>query len=322
KYKKLKSKLLGEIVDELKRKKKVVSLFELAAKFPRERPVKEKTVEKGNVAPINEAFKKTYKLIFGKEANGGMAAYKEYVLKHTLPVIVLEETASSGELPVLKFLSKLFPKQRMISYRDSATLSKNPRRLSEKEAEEVSISNPNALSKVLFIPGNHRMGNCENVTKAESAGFGAVDCYYGGAFHGAKLCAYCWWPRNSSYMFGCSSTLTSSFCMNCYNSKKLARCFELDSCENCSDVYFAHNCENVHDSMFCFNAKNLRNAVGNAEVGKGKYAKLKSSLLAQISGELNKKKKLKWDVYNIGCTIGNAQFPMRIRAACSNCGKK
>jgi hypothetical protein len=102
-------------------------------------------------------------------------------------------------------------------------------------------------------------------------------------------------------MFGCDVTFYSSFCIKGYYSSRLTRVLEADCCRDCTDLYFAHNCENVHDSMFCFNTKNLRNAIGNGVLPVEKYKAVKKSLLEQIVSELEKKKDLKWDIYNIGC---------------------
>jgi hypothetical protein len=84
-------------------------------------------------------------------------------------------------------------------------------------------------------------------------------------------------------------------------SSNLTRAFEVDNCSDCSDIYFSHNCENVHDGMFCFNVKNIRNAIGNGALPLEKYKAVKKSLLEQIVSELEKKKNLRWDIYNIGC---------------------
>ena len=75
---------------------------------------------------------------------------------------------------------------------------------------------------------------------------------------------------------------------------------EMDSCKNCADSYFCHNCENLSDCMFCFNAKNLKYAVGNAEVGKENYMKIKSIVRGEILERLEKGKTLPFDVYSIG----------------------
>jgi hypothetical protein len=102
-------------------------------------------------------------------------------------------------------------------------------------------------------------------------------------------------------MFGSALAHNSDFCINAYYSENLSRAFEVDGCSNCSDIYFSHNCENVKDSMFCFNSKNLRNAIGNAQHVPDDYKKMKTSLLEQIVSEIEDKKDLKWDIFNIGC---------------------
>ena len=92
----------------------------------------------------------------------------------------------------------------------------------------------------------------------------------------------------------------SSFGINIYNSNAIARGFEVDGCLSSSDIYFCHNSENLRDCMFCFNAKNLKYAVGNAELGKEEYARVKKLVLSEIGARLEKDKKLPWDIYSIG----------------------
>ena len=128
-----------------------------------------------------------------------------------------------------------------------------------------------------------------------------MDCYEGSAYMHCKRCAYDFWPRESEYIFGSNTTWTSSFCINSYYSKKLTRCMEVDSCESCSDLYYSHNCENVHDSMFCFNSKNIRNAIGNVALTTPDYMRIKKMIVQQLADELETKKDLKWDIYNVGC---------------------
>ena len=51
--------------------------------------------------------------------------------------------------------------------------------------------------------------------------------------------------------------------------------------------------------MFCFNVKNLRYAVGNVVVGKEAYLEIKKRVLASIVSELEKTKRLRYDIFNI-----------------------
>jgi len=56
----------------------------------------------------------------------------------------------------------------------------------------------------------------------------------------------------------------------------------VDSARSCSGCYYCHNVENVHDSIFCSNVKNLRYAVGNVEVGKGEFLRIKETVISRV----------------------------------------
>ena len=75
----------------------------------------------------------------------------------------------------------------------------------------------------------------------------------------------------------------------------------MSNSNSCTDCYFCHNCENVHESMFCFNAKNLCHAIGNRELPKEEYLRIKKLMLAEMAGKLLKNKSLEHGIYNIRC---------------------
>jgi hypothetical protein len=75
----------------------------------------------------------------------------------------------------------------------------------------------------------------------------------------------------------------------------------VDSSRDCADCYFCHNCENVQSGIFCFNAKNLRYAVGNLEVGREEFLRVKAMLLRRILPELEEGKQPGLDIFNIAC---------------------
>jgi hypothetical protein len=75
--------------------------------------------------------------------------------------------------------------------------------------------------------------------------------------------------------------------------------FEVDSSSSCTDTYFSHNCENVRDSMFCFNTKNIRNAIGNSQMPAESYREVKTGILNQLHDELQSKKSLKWNIFDL-----------------------
>ncbi|MFH1285523.1 MAG: hypothetical protein ABIH99_02985, partial [Candidatus Micrarchaeota archaeon] len=117
---------------------------------------------------------------------------------------------------------------------------------------------------------------------------------------------------DSKYIFGSQRAVSSLFSMKCYNSNSLTRCFEVDASTKCSDSYFCHNCEGLSEAMFCFNAKAKRHAIGNAELPREKYAKVKNAVVEQIASELERKHELKWDIFNVGCANTRGRINKRV----------
>ncbi|PIN83161.1 hypothetical protein COV61_03915, partial [Candidatus Micrarchaeota archaeon CG11_big_fil_rev_8_21_14_0_20_47_5] len=120
----------------------------------------------------------------------------------------------------------------------------------------------------------------------------------------SKNAAYSVYSYYDENVFGCFRAFYSKFCINCYNSSNLSGCLETDSSARSSGCYFCHNVENLQDALFCSNVKNLRYAVGNVEVGREEFLRIKEILLEYIREKLAKEGKLELDVYNIGCVGG------------------
>lgn len=302
-YATLKKKLVSEMAGELKSKKRLPSLFELMSEFKREQlDLVEQKEERCDIEPIEDAFEKTYKLILKKEP-GPLESYREFLSKRGPRTETLKGTSSKGDIivPSISILEKIpINKMRFIRVEDSIALSEKKPALSPEEVQKLSLKNISALSKIAFVSFNFVAGNNRNVSKsvyyAESS-----DCYAGFGYREAKMCAYSFWPRESQYIFGSSMALSSSFCINAYYSKKMTRAFEVDNCNGCSDIYFSHNCENIHEAMFCFNAKNLTHSIGNTALQPSEYNSVKKSIIDQVADELEKKKKLRFDIFTIGC---------------------
>ncbi|MCC7570289.1 hypothetical protein KO465_03005 [Candidatus Micrarchaeota archaeon] len=307
KYLQLKAKLLAEIREKLKRDKRIFSVLDIIANAgtPTIKLAPNANKPRFDIKPINDAFNQTTSIVFGTKL-GDINQYSKYLLKHIDPTYTLKSPLSDeviyapGCLYKFKDIhhgleKRIIPEEEILQIGNTS--------VDEDDIKNISIdlgTISKALSKIAFCTMDAKPGNNINVSEAAIMA-DAIDCYHGYDFTKSKRCAYDFWPRNSEYVFGSSVTWSSQFCLNCYYSKKLTRCFQVDSCDNCSDLYYSHNCENVHDSMFCFNVKNLRNAIGNAVLPSEEYKKIKQMVLAQIADELETKKDLKWDIYNIGC---------------------
>lgn len=310
KYLSLKAKLKSEIVEELRKKKRVFSLLEIIKRSCDYGPEIELEIrdakERPDKSTIEEAFSTTTRLVLGRELSE-IDNYARLLQKHSpkSEVLSIASPLTGRRVFAAGYLSQLVEpyrlKQRLVGIEEMRKVGEF--RISPSAAEHLSF-NPDSLAKALhriaYLSLDGKTGNLLNMIECAITQH-SESCYHGSPYVYAKKCGYCFWPRHSEHIFGSSATHNSSFCINSHYSKGLTRTFEVDSCENSSDLYFSHNCENVHSSMFCFNSKNLKNAIGNAELEKEKCRSLKSSLLEQIASEIERKKDFRWDIYNIGC---------------------
>ncbi|MCK4319874.1 hypothetical protein KAW38_04870 [Candidatus Micrarchaeota archaeon] len=297
-YYKTKEKLLEQLRDELIKNKRLPGIFELAiGEPPKVEGITRGNVEETDLAPIENAFKTTTKMILGKELEN-IDNYKDWLLRNTIGVQEIP-SAITGEPTYLEDLIPytLVPKDRVVNDKESFKASEI---LKIKEVTEDLRELKERFGRIILYPVQTEGQENKNVTKT-AATRNCVDCYYGSIYIENEKCAYSFWPRNSKYIFGSSMAFSSNSCVNCYSSSNISRCFEVDGCSNSAGLYFSHNCENVHDSMFTFNAKNLRYSIGNATYSPDQYNKIKYSILEQITNELEERKDLKWNIYNIGC---------------------
>lgn len=247
---------------------------------------------------IDNAFESTCSVLFGKKL-GPMSDYAPWLLSR-----IQEELTLASPLSGKKFFAAGIDyyekdlKGRLLPLDES--LERGKQILAAEDVDSLTLSNAGEkLGTISFISSEISVG--ENVCVEECAGkVNSVHCYHGTYYTLCKYCAYSWWPRESEYIFGSETLLSSRFCIKCHNSTNLTRCFEVSDSNNCSDCFFCHNCENVEEGMFCFNAKGLRYAIGGKEFPREEYYKVKKMLLEQISGTLEKKKKLERDIYSIG----------------------
>jgi hypothetical protein len=309
KYLELKKKIIGEVSGILKKEKRVFSVLDLVGGAQRRNPKPSLRIApphpaRFNMGPIEDAFESTSSIVLRKKLSD-VDSYAAYLQRNSLPNVFVKSVLTGRKIAIgghIAHLVGLFGiGNRTLDGEEIVEIGKmriDEKRLNELRAEPdvlIDILAPIAYAGLDTVDGNNQNIGSSTIMIDSS------DCYNGSSFIKDKKCAFCHWPRESECIFGSSALFKSSFCINCFHSKNLTRAFELDNCNNCSDAYFMHNCENIHDSMFCFNVKNLKNAIGNAVLKPDAYKAIKKSVLEQIVSELEKKKSLKWDIYNIGC---------------------
>lgn len=254
------------------------------------------------IPELNIAFKEICSLLLNQDI-GDMLEYEEWLKPHVPLPYPAKSTISGKEVwlpPPKSFLNKQFDGSRVVSYDEREESGKTS--FSPKDLENISLSNMfNIISPIAKYVGDYRLGNCIRIEKSSGGGPGENIYYSEDAYLKVRNIAYCNYVLASEYMFGCYNTPNSSFCINCYGSNKLTRCFELEGCTSCRDCFFCHNSEGLKDCIFCFNAKNLSYAVGNVSVGKEEYTRIKKMLQEYLAKNLKNKKKLDFDIYNLGC---------------------
>jgi len=305
KYASVKSALLTQFRDELEAKKRLPSLLEIIGDAkPDYAPAKAAIAglktpaeEEKTTAPMEEAYARTCELLFGKRMGGlkdGRKWLQERILKGKE-----EKSALSGKPVFVGDYAKYgeVPPARIVAIEEADALSV---KLAPAFApDKLTLENAGSFVKdIAYMAFDITDGVNKNVINAMEYAY-SVNCLNCFPAVRTKNSAYDFWTRTAEDVFGCGVLFDSQFCIHCYQSAKLSRCFECDACRECTGLYFCHNCENVHDSMFCFNAKNLKYAIGNVEVGRERYMKIKEMLVKEIILGLGGGKGLEIGIYNI-----------------------
>ena len=303
KYAKAKARLLSEMAEMLKRDKKLPSLMDIVAKSTHEKPkipALQAEAEGGGKEDVEREFTKTAKLVLEAELSG-IDKYADWLYRHAHKMEVVKSAASGKRMFFLPYVTALpdLPKDRMLTMEEALWHGENSA-VSQEDAEGMGMENTHEkIGKLAYFSIEFREGKNPCITDCLMSLFSSY-CYRTSGMVYAKYCACGMWPRSSERCFGFDTLWDCSFCINCYHSVKLTRCFEMDSCHSCTDSYFCHNAENCHDAMFCFNTKNLKYAIGNVEVGRERYMKIKKTLLAEIGKRLEKEHGMEIGIYSIG----------------------
>jgi hypothetical protein len=297
-YLDLKRKLLEELRGELKSSKSLPSLYELV---PSERPKENESLvpakeRQGSMNPINKAFSTTSKIIFKTELKN-IEDHEEWLSRYMMKT--REFTSLFGSKVYRldhNFEISVYPEDSVVSQEEAAVLA--TRHLNEEDLTSISKIREK-LSEIAYVLGTS-LEDVQNTVKSPSA-WHSSNLYKVKDSTYDEYCGVCGVILHSRYAFGSHRIVNVNFSINCYNSSSLNRCYGLDTCRTCSDSYFAHNCEGLAEAMFCFNAKGKRYAIGNTELPPEHYRKIKDSLVSQMADEIIETKRLKYDIFNIGC---------------------
>ena len=299
KYFALREKLITESREYIERNKSFYSIFDVPPVSKERKKEMELNAPKPvqreeNLKPIDDAFRATSKVIFGQDI-GSLQENREFLVERVVLVEDIKTVFGNDACYSPVFLFRDIPKQRMIMRDEEQEASKMQFEVGEQDDLKSLIQK---IRDIAFYRIDMSEGNITNVIKSPLIYHG-INAYYVGDLTFGKNCAYCTYALNDEYVFGCHRCIHSKFCIRCEDSVNLTACFEMDSCTNCANSMFCHNCENLDNCMFCFNTKSKRYAIGNVEVGREEYMKIKERVLAEILMQIKSGQRLKWDIYNV-----------------------
>jgi len=297
-YLAIREKIVAEVAEKLKRDKGFPSVFDFPPLEGKPQISASKPNDGFDIAPMEKAFEATTALIFGKPLKG-LGKHSKFLEKN---VESIKETATSpgGKAYYSDyFWSRHVPSTRMIG--DCETEGAGKLKISLPEGEMPGFDELKAkAASVAFFPVEFSLGNRQNCGVTPVV-YESVDSYRVSDATYAKKCAYDTHIQNCDSVFGSGILMVdSSFCLKCNDCVKVTASLEMDSCKGCHRCLFCHNCENLSDSMFCFNAKNLKYAVGNAEVGREEYMRIREKVVADILSRLEKDGDIGIDICSIG----------------------
>jgi hypothetical protein len=247
---------------------------------------------------VDEAFAKTTKLLLDKEHKNSERLAQWLTLRgmHTFKVKGMHGTPTyKAGMHILRDL----PGAKLVSMSEALASAQDHIEIGEDEELTLDDVAERASKKACFTL-EVITGHSENVVDTPTI-YNSTNCYWNFDTTNSMFVGYASGVGDSKYVFGGGvRILYSQFCINCYDSNYLKTCFEVDGSNKCSGSYFCHNCEELQDSMFCFNAKGLRYAIGNTEVGRAEFLRVKKILLDYINKELEAKNGLEMSVFSLG----------------------
>lgn len=301
KYLDIKKKLLAEIADELRRKKRFPSLFELVD-APPPKGVLERNIPshqpEESMEKIEKAFASTFRAIFRKGPES-ITRYEDWLSRHSARITETDSPfghkVSTPSHPEFAIFS-LVPAGRSVSLEESLQLGD----LRMNETDMTSLDKVReALPSIAYFTPEVCEGRCSNNIRSPLV-YNSSHTYRVYDATNSEYVGVASQALDSRYIFGGNRVIESEFCVNCYNSLGLARCFEMDSSTKCADSVFCHNSEGLQDCLFCFNLKGKRHAIGNTALEAGRYTAIRNSLLGQLADEILAKKSCRLDIFMMG----------------------
>ncbi len=231
---------------------------------------------------LNDAWKKTCTILFGKEI-GDLKEYEPYILNHL--------NQHNGDLLTqtnqITLFHPLLNKNTLV----------NSKQLKEWKASLDAIKDIDSLIEemkgVVQYNAPTTFGTCHDVHQSDLI----TDCsvvQHSYMLTRSKYCYGCCWLRDqSTHAFGCGPAGTKvQFSLMCELGASLKAGFETYAFISCSNIYYSHFVKNAHNIMFSFFQIGKQYVIGNVQLTRGEYIKIRDQLIEQMVDELEKHKAL------------------------------
>jgi hypothetical protein len=148
-----------------------------------------------------------------------------------------------------------------------------------------------AASERAVYCGNKLFGRNTDVSEADNC-VDSSTIFFGHNIYNVKYGAYVSHVREAEHIFGVSAFPGSRQCMRICEGVGANRCFESYYGAKLADMYYAFNCVGCSDCIFAFNLRSRRHCIGNLELPKDEFLRLKKKLVAEMADELRRKKRI------------------------------
>lgn len=239
---------------------------------------------------IRKSWKATCKIILGDEI-GELEDYEEWLLRYVDPLGYKKSALSGKEVIVSSEKVCKGGKYLSLDEVDQYLKKIGKEKFDINDIKDIDSAVQTLQEKAYYI-GNVVLGNShyvETVNRCINASY----IYKTQDVYDCKFVAYSSVLRFAEYIFGGNAIGEfSSYNIKTFETYKNIRCMETVRNYDVSDCYFTGSLENCSNCMFSFGHVAKHYLIGNNELPKDEYAKLKNKLLEEMRETLKANKTL------------------------------
>ena len=233
---------------------------------------------------LDKAWNATCRVLFGTEL-GERKEYSEWLAEYALPAARRKSHLSGKEVILAK---DAYPPNASFVSADELVLNRGYS-LGINQIKDID-SILEGIGEQCEYTGNRILGNSAFVESSDIV----IDSQYVSRSTNIEESMYMdssfMMRRGSKYCFGSGYGAESEFLLRTVGTFGAKRCFESQIIGYSSDMYFCHNCDGCQEMMFSYGQRHSGYRIGNLQLSREKYRQLKGKLVAELAGEIVKKK--------------------------------